>query len=185
MAFFSRRWYPPLAKIVCKFSTRPPRTGQESFSALGKRYEESCQGLLASLGLSTRLVGGASDGGVDLVGHWQLETALTVSVVAQCKKIGRSCPPVYLRELEGTLTRHPAGTLGILLCSSAASKASLAALNGSPTPLAFIHFDAETLCSIVLNGAVQTLLPRLIIASRHVRGRVEPVLFYRTASPAS
>lgn len=158
-------------------------TGSESYVALGRKYEELTQGLLDSLGIETRLVGGSQDGGIDLRGHWRLSKSIAATpLIVQCKRIGRQagCPPSYLRELEGSLGLCGENTLGVMVCSQPATKATSEAIMRSPKPIMYLHFDEIALRRAFVNGAVQRLIPGLVLATKHrTGGTIEPAFFYR------
>lgn len=162
-----------------------------------------CQRLLRTIGIDSRLMGGPSDGGVDLQGSWYLgpsasgtdgragassvggpkQQPLTpssaVPVIAQCKYITKDCPPAYVRELEGTLGRW-SDSVGLLISSRAASRACVEAIFMSSAPLLFLHCDVERVRKAVANAALHRRLPALVIASRHVEGGlVEPVFMVK------
>lgn len=158
------------------------RTGEQSYAFLGRKYEEACQAMLRDIGVDARLVGGASDGGIDLCGQWHLEEGNPISVVAQCKNIpSRPCPPVYVRELEGVVSRMKTATVAMLICSSDAGKAAIESIRLSSTPILFLLYDMVRLKKALCNAALQKHLPRLRIASRHTPYGVEPVFFYSEA----
>lgn len=161
------------------FSTR---TGEQSYAFLGRKYEEACQAMLRDIGVDARLVGGASDGGIDLCGQWHLDDRDPVPIVAQCKNTSRRpCPPVFVRELEGAVSRMKTTTVAMLICSSDAGKAAVEAIRLSSTPILFLLFDTVRLKRAFSNAALQRQVPRLRIASRHTPHGVEPVFFYSEA----
>lgn len=153
--------------------------------ALGKRYELAAQQLLHSLGMDTRIVGGSQDGGVDICGHWPLSATKSppIPVIVQCKRIKQKagCPPSFLRELEGSLAVcRQEGTIGIMVCSLPASKSTMEAIVQSTRPLMYLHYDEVALRRAFVNGSLQRMYPRLVIASKHNSdGLVEPCFFYR------
>lgn len=173
-------------------SALPGRGGRSSVF-LGRQYEVACQRLLRTIGIDSRLMGGPNDGGVDLQGAWYIglgggdardDAGCPVSlgpipVVAQCKYIAKDCPPVYVRELEGTLGRW-AGTVGLLIASHSASRACVETIFMSPMPLLFLHYDMERVRKAVTNAALHRRLPDLVIGSRHVEGGlVEPIFMVK------
>lgn len=180
-----------------------PRRGTQSSVFLGRQYEMACQRLLRTIGIDSRLMGGPSDGGIDLQGSWCLEPRADetstgtggssvsqpdrhsflpspkVPVIVQCKYITRTCPPAYVRELEGTLGRWP-GSIGLLISSKVASRACVEAISISSAPLLFLHYDTDRVKKAVANAALHRHLPTLVIASRHVEGGlVEPVFMIK------
>lgn len=148
------------------------KTGEQSHASLGRRYEERCQTMLRTIGITTRHVGGCSDGGVDLCGHWHLSPPL--SVLVQCKYLKRACPPSHVRELEGTVGGEG---IGVLVAMEGASRASIERMTISKVPMMFLHYDMVRLRSAFVNKALQRLVPNLVVGSKHVDGQVEPAFF--------
>eukprot|EP00013_Stygamoeba_regulata_P026036 CAMPEP_0177652212 /NCGR_PEP_ID=MMETSP0447-20121125/12991_1 /TAXON_ID=0 /ORGANISM="Stygamoeba regulata, Strain BSH-02190019" /LENGTH=265 /DNA_ID=CAMNT_0019155405 /DNA_START=199 /DNA_END=996 /DNA_ORIENTATION=- len=112
---------------------------REQWVRAGLRFEDQVALLLANYGMQLRAVGGASDGGVDLVGSWTLgsrsslvdatssvttdlystevgtssvaTTSLAIPVIVQCKwSQKRRAAARPLRELDGTQLAHVFGT---------------------------------------------------------------------------
>ena len=48
-------------------------------------------------------VGGANDGGVDLIGNWKINEA---TLLVQCKHISKKLQPATVREFEGVLAAY-------------------------------------------------------------------------------
>ncbi len=111
---------------------------------VGTAYEYRASAALARLGFRLTRTGGASDLGVDLLGHWQLpDTAAPTRVLAQCKALRQGPRPQHVRELEGAFVGAPAGwrdsgVLGVLVATGTATKGVRDALARSVWPLAFI-----------------------------------------------
>jgi len=159
------------------------RRGEQSFARLGRGYEEAVQLLFLSIGIDARLVGGRSDGGVDLQGRWRLAPERSIPIIAQCKLIEKKCPPSFVRELEGTVARL-SDTLAMLVSSSDASSEALTAIRCSPYPLLFLHYSVEqpTLKAAFLNDSLLKRHPGLHIAHRHSQFRDPiPVFTYNHA----
>lgn len=153
-------------------------SGVHSHVALGRRYEEACQTMLRTMAVTAHHVGGALDGGIDLLGTWHLAPTLSIPVLIQCKHLRRPCPPAVVRELEGAAARHP-GAVAWLVGMTPASEASLETMRESSTPMVFFWYDMVRVKRAFVNSALMRRLPRLIVGSRHVQGDVEPVFLYR------
>lgn len=105
-----------------------PSIGKASAVFKGTAFEQrSLRVLQSQLSMSLRRVGGASDGGVDLLGWWYLpyfmsqtsppqsihsdsnESAIhstRIRVIAQCKAYTKKLPPSTVREMEGVLYQY-------------------------------------------------------------------------------
>jgi hypothetical protein len=79
-----------------------------------------------------------------------------------------------VRELEGTVESG----VGVLIAAEGASRAAVERMTVSETPLIFLRFDMVRLRSAFVNKALQRLVPKLVVGSRHVNGNVEPAFFY-------
>ncbi|KZF23422.1 hypothetical protein L228DRAFT_246194 [Xylona heveae TC161] len=139
-----------------------------STTFVGTHYEYTVQETLRRLGFSLARIGGRSDFGIDLLGHWQipvpLEDAtsgaepdaenvslpLSLPVIVQCKAISRPPSPNMVRELEGAFAGAPAayqaegGVVGILATPKDATKGVRDALARSRFPLGFAKIAKET-----------------------------------------
>ena len=180
----------PAARVMLlRRSCAIVRRGEESYSFLGRAYEEACGQVLAQIGISLRQIGGSGDGGIDLQGHWHLGEE-SVPVIAQCKRISRTCPPIHVRELEGTLGKRVGEGVALLVASSPASTACIAAVMESRLPLLFLHLEesdegdsSHLLRKAFGNAALQKRLPALLIGSRHhAGGRVEPIFYCKSSA---
>lgn len=152
-------------------------TGVHSHVAVGRRYEEACQVMLRTLGITTHHVGGALDGGIDLLGTWHLSPTLSTPILVQCKYIRRSCPPAIVRELEGAAARH-VGTAAWLVGMAPASEASLQTMRESTTAMVYLWYDMARVRKAFVNSALMRRFPKLLVGSRHLHGEVEPVFLY-------
>ena len=160
--------------------------------AVGALYERSVARTLGAYQFSLRARGGPHDGGVDLVGMWQLR-ASSVPVLVQCKRTQRRVGPRDVRELEGVVMRRSTGTLGLLVSSSGFTRYGLEAAMRASVPLVLAtmpmdvptsseHHDhacegreagvppderahTPTLASFVVNGNAWRNLPSLRIAT--------------------
>lgn len=139
------RWQ---TQTVCRsFSTEfMPSTVQR-----GTRYEEHTLEYLQHTFTSMQLsrVGGAHDGGVDLVGWWKdplndLDLP-RIRVMAQCKSESKKLGPIHIREIQGTFTSkyfsdvQPSAAMAVISSSSGFSKQCLLQAQVSSTPLLLIH----------------------------------------------
>ncbi|KAI9843647.1 MAG: hypothetical protein M1838_002522 [Thelocarpon superellum] len=127
----------------------------------GTHYEYTTQRSLARYGLELRRIGGRSDGGIDLLGHWTLpsdvppSTASTpapappLKILVQCKAIKRPAGPQIIRELEGAFAGAPVGwrvaggVLGAMVVPTGATKGVREAMGRSSLPLAFFMVGKE------------------------------------------
>ncbi|EGD75388.1 hypothetical protein PTSG_06465 [Salpingoeca rosetta] len=101
----------------------------------GTLFEQLCGDMLEEMGASISLVGGRSDGGIDISGsfpasmmrdqarHQQQQQAVVdqantiLDFVAQCKSSKRKVGVQLLREFEGVLARQRPGTIGLYFVS--------------------------------------------------------------------
>jgi hypothetical protein len=150
--------------------------------ARGALFERNCcEFLQRALRLEVQGVGGANDGGLDIVGSWPAPQgdAGGVWVVAQCKSYSQDeVEPGELRELEGSLgafaTRRPSGTaaapaavLGLLCGHSGFSALARRSCLRSEQALALVDFessDCHSLRLFLLNQRARELLPWLKVA---------------------
>jgi hypothetical protein len=111
---------------------------------VGTRYEYTVRQSLKRLGFSLQHSGGASDGGIDLLGEWKLGVAnINMRVLIQCKALAKRAGPNLVRELEGAFNGVPAGWQGhglmaILASHKPATKGMREALAKSTKPLGCI-----------------------------------------------
>eukprot|EP00048_Salpingoeca_helianthica_P000719 m.43558 g.43558 ORF g.43558 m.43558 type:complete len:106 (-) comp10793_c0_seq2:656-973(-) len=89
----------------------------------GRLFEKKVLQVLQRVRFQLVQLGGANDGGVDLRGVWALPDNTSIPVIAQCKFTNTACKPAVLRELEGTLLRERAGTLGLIVCAAGCVRA--------------------------------------------------------------
>ncbi|KIY69125.1 hypothetical protein CYLTODRAFT_350240 [Cylindrobasidium torrendii FP15055 ss-10] len=112
-------------------------------------------------GLKLRRVGGKDDGGIDLVGWWDLPTfSRRLRVLAQCKAEKKKSSPKYVREMEGVSMVYNAGVrsplndtsvdeeeesspkgsvVALLLSESPFTKSTILRALKSPIPLMLLH----------------------------------------------
>lgn len=97
---------------------------------------------LRRLHLSLTRVGGRSDAGIDLVGHWHVppDAPHPLRVLVQCKALKDKAKPSLVRELQGMFAGAPAGwrsdrVVGMLVSSREATGGVREALGRSAWPL--------------------------------------------------
>ncbi|RFU73158.1 hypothetical protein TARUN_9097 [Trichoderma arundinaceum] len=109
----------------------------------GTRYEYLVAERLARYGFSLQRVGGASDFGIDLLGHWTIpSTSQTVRVLVQCKAGAHKKGPHFIRELEGSFVGAPpgwrgSGVLGLMVAEREATKGVRDAVGRSNLPMGY------------------------------------------------
>ena len=113
---------------------------------LGTHYEYMVSASVARLGFVTTRVGGASDLGIDLLGHWSLPSLPhSLPAIIQCKATAPQA--AFIRELEGAMQSAPAGWQGdnviaLLAASKVATKGVRDAIARSSYPMAFLYITA-------------------------------------------
>ncbi len=128
----------------------------KSTTYVGTHYEYTVASRLQRYGFSLRRIGGASDGGIDLVGTWTVPSSQDpVRVLVQCKALSQKIGPSLIRELEGALAGAPVGwrgtgVLGLLVATRPATKGVRESLRRSGWPMAFVACSRE--------GSVQQML---------------------------
>ncbi|KKF96704.1 hypothetical protein CFO_g945 [Ceratocystis platani] len=136
------------------------RTGLDPKSTVfvGTYYEYLVRNTLACYGFDLRRIGGACDGGIDLLGVWTPPSAKApLHVIVQCKGGGQAVGPRLIRELEGAFVGAPAGwrgdnVLGVFVSESSATKGMREAMVRSKWPMATITCTTED------GGALRQLL---------------------------
>jgi hypothetical protein len=85
----------------------------------GTLFEMLTLNTFSQLGMKLQRKGGAGDGGIDLEGKWKIPRSniIPFSMIIQCKCEAKKLGPNYLRELEGSLSRVPKSSLGMLVSS--------------------------------------------------------------------
>ncbi|KAI9355586.1 hypothetical protein BD770DRAFT_391267 [Pilaira anomala] len=126
---------------------------------------------LASLeqntGMSLQHVGGKSDGGIDLRGHWFND----IHILVQCKNIKGGCTPEHIRQLMGTTvisSNKRTKTIGILSTISHRhfTRDVLSHFNASSIPLGLATVQDTNLKSLMFNRKAQAFLNGLTISSQ-------------------
>ncbi|KAL7921118.1 hypothetical protein ACQKWADRAFT_321616 [Trichoderma austrokoningii] len=138
---------PPHSDLA-SFLAHAKRTGLDEASTTftGTRYEYLVAERLARYGFTLTRIGGASDCGIDLVGHWAVPAttpAKTLRVLVQCKAGTRAAGPHFIRELEGSFVGAPpgwrgSGVLGLLVTERQTTKGVREALARSREPMAYV-----------------------------------------------
>ncbi|KKA29795.1 hypothetical protein TD95_003094 [Thielaviopsis punctulata] len=111
---------------------------------VGTYYEYLVGDTLARYGFHLRRIGGASDGGIDLLGEWTPpSTKEPIRVLVQCKGGKQNTGPRLIRELEGAFVSAPVGwrgdrVLGIFTSENTATKGMRDAMARSKWPMATI-----------------------------------------------
>lgn len=141
----------------------------------GTAYEEEVQKCFDSYGMRLRRVGGANDGGTDLLGYWHLDDTLKVSLVVQCKAVAQPRGPNVVRELVGTMQQQSRDTLGIIVSSAGFTQIAIktAAMTMLPVGLAVVTEPVGSesgLCTLFwMNAAAQKTFPGLVVGMKMVQ----------------
>jgi len=118
---------------------------------IGTHYEYITSLALMRLGFSTIRIGGRSDAGIDLIGHWVLAPLREpLPVIIQCKARKIPINPNHIRELEGSFHGIPyqwrhKEVFGLLVTTMKATKGVLEALSQSRCPLGFVLISRDGL----------------------------------------
>lgn len=120
-----------------------------STTYVGTHYEYTVQNSLQRLGMSLKRIGGKSDYGIDVLGTWNLPSALQpLKVLIQCKAFARKVEPSHARELEGAFVGAPTGwrgpgVLGFLVSQKPATKGVREALGRSRWPMGYVLCESD------------------------------------------
>lgn len=163
------------------FSTCSTRIGDESYTRIGRFYEEKCQEVLANeFETVVKLVGGSGDGGIDLRWNKKLHSGMNLSFVAQCKfKEANRVAPETIRALKGSLVSLPTGTIGCLISNHRPSTDSLTLIKNSKLPLISMIISQCQGCppiisEIFLNRTFKLLHPNVhVLISRSSKGNFQ------------
>lgn len=118
---------------------------------VGTHYEYITSLALMRLGFSTIRIGGRSDAGIDLIGHWVLAPLREpLPVIIQCKARKIPTNPKHIRELEGSFHGIPyewksKEVFGLLVTTVKATKGVLEALSQSRCPMGFVLISRDGL----------------------------------------
>jgi hypothetical protein len=135
---------------------------------VGTHYEYTTALSLLRLGFSLLRIGGHSDGGIDLIGHWVLAPLREpLRVIIQCKARNISISPCHVREMEGSFQAVPAGwkkqdVFGLLVTTHKATKGTLKALGESRWPMGFAMISHD--------GCIQQFVWNRAAAERGLEG---------------
>ena len=142
----------PLRTTRCLSSTPPPTP---STTARGTSYEHLALISLRRLAFTLKHVGGRSDRGIDLLGHWHPPTQessaadkpnLSIPVIVQCKAHKRTPNPAWIRELEGALAAAPGEWregVGVLACKGKATVGVREAVMGAGRGVIWVQLDGD------------------------------------------
>ena len=114
---------------------------------LGTHFEYTVLAALSRLGFNLTRVGGVSDLGIDLRGHWTIpEIPRPLPAIIQCKATNPLA--VMMRELEGAVMSAPPGwkgdnTIALLAASKVATKGIRDAIARSNVPMGFLCISAD------------------------------------------
>ncbi|MCJ1486368.1 hypothetical protein MMC06_006545, partial [Schaereria dolodes] len=114
---------------------------------LGTYYEYLCLHALRRLGFSLHRIGGRSDHGIDLLGHWQLPSLPhPLRVLVQCKAFKAKAGPNFVRELEGAFAGAPQGwrgeqVVGVLCATREATKGVREAVKRLGRPAVWVMLE--------------------------------------------
>ncbi|CAG8481198.1 hypothetical protein C2G38_2108633 [Gigaspora rosea] len=146
----------------------------------GTLYEyQTITCLEKTLGIVTRRVGKANDGGIDFRGKWILPNK-KLYVVGQCKALSTKCPPNIIRELEGVLCQETEGTLCILSSMNGFTKSTIKRYIASPFPIMLITVtDHGRKCSCILwNKTAEKYLNGFQITLKYDLLNSKPLILY-------
>ena len=151
---------------------------------VGTHYEYRVRSSLSRLGMRLARVGGRSDAGIDLQGHWILPTQPStieqepLKLLVQCKAQSRAGPHL-IRELEGAFASAPAGwsknaIVGLLVVQRHATAGIREAMGRSRLPLAYamIEKDGRIVQLLWNRTARDTGLDQLGVTSKYVVGSI-------------
>lgn len=147
---------------------------------VGTHYEYRVCSSLFRLGMRLTRVGGRSDAGIDLQGHWILPTQPStiqqepLKLLVQCKAQVRAGPHL-IRELEGAFASAPTGwsknaIVGLLAVQRHATAGIREAMGRSRLPLAYamIEKDGRIVQLLWNRTARDTGLDQLGVTSKYV-----------------
>ena len=150
------------------------RLGENSFVNLGRNYEEKCKKVLSKIfDEPIRIVGGANDGGIDLLWCKTFDNESAVEFVGQCKvKFCNRVAPEVCRALDGVLSRRKSGTVGCLISNFRPSVKAIKSIEESSFPQIYFNisdcFACEYVKEIIVNQKFKEKFPNLQILT--IRG---------------
>ncbi|CAG8464172.1 25836_t:CDS:2 [Dentiscutata erythropus] len=146
----------------------------------GTLYEyQTMSCLKTTLGIVTRRVGKANDGGIDFRGQWILPDK-KLYVVGQCKALAKKCPPNIIRELEGVLCQETEGTLCILSSMNGFTKSAIKRYIASPFPIMLIAVTdhGKKYSCILWNKTAEKYLNEFQVTLKHDLLNSKPLILY-------
>lgn len=152
--------------------------GVNSFVNLGRNYEGKCRRVLSKLfNVPVGMVGGANDGGIDLI--WSKncpdkeQESAALEFIGQCKlKLCNRVAPEVCRALDGVLSKRSPRTIGCLISNLRPSVKALQSMNNSSFPQMFFKISECAECDYVkeisVNQKFKELYPNIdILHARH------------------
>ncbi|KAK2754473.1 hypothetical protein CKAH01_17416 [Colletotrichum kahawae] len=177
---------------LASFLDYADRTGLDTASTIyvGTHYEYSVSSTLSQYGIQAMRVGGVSDYGVDLLGHWKLPSRKnSLKLIFQCKGGAQKVTPAVTRELEGAFIGAPVGWRGegviaFLVSTKTASKGVREGLGRSRWPMGFISCSEDGIIRQMLwnQRAEEEGLRGVNVTMRHPKdgaGESQVVLTYK------
>ena len=160
--------------VIRRNSHSALRLGDNSYVNLGKNYEEKCKRVISKVfDEPVRMVGGANDGGIDLIWSKSFKCKLAVEFIGQCKvKVTNRVAPEVCRALDGVLSKRPTGSVGCLISNVRPSVMSIKSIKESSFPLIYFNisdcFDCEYIKEIIINQKFKDLYSNIqILPVRH------------------
>lgn len=178
-----------MLRLICKRNTSTLNTCNASYAKIGRVYEEKCRAVIEKLiEVPVKLVGGANDGGIDLL--WSKEISGPVGAaekkevlfIGQCKYLKKQAAPEVVRALVGTLAKAPAGTVGCLLTNNTPSQSVLREMHAMSVPMMFFKIggcdqNCKVSNGILLNHKFREMYPNVQVVP--VRGSKPPQYILR------
>lgn len=109
-------------------------------------------------------------------GYWNIPDSDRRRVIGQCKFVNKKCPPNYIRELEGVLSRDEPNTIGIFVCNQGYSSDARDCAINSQYPLILATILEDDITSFYSNKVAQKLTPTVhSTKSRSLANRIDIV----------
>ncbi|KAI9731157.1 MAG: hypothetical protein M1834_005350 [Cirrosporium novae-zelandiae] len=139
---------------------------------VGTHYEYTVASSLSRISMTLTRVGGRSDAGVDLLGHWHLPSTsppyAPLPVLVQCKAFQASSNwSAIMREMEGSLASAPrgwrkegasGGAVGIVVGPRTATRGVRTTIANSSWPLCWVMCETDgRLTQVIWNGRAERL----------------------------
>lgn len=127
------------------------KIGDNSYVNLGRNYEETCKNVLSkAFSVPVKMVGGANDGGIDLIWSKSLKPGTETQFIGQCKlKERKGITPEVCRAFDGVLSKQPAGTVGCLITNIRPSEKAKDTIDGSQFPIIYINICNRSNCGYI------------------------------------